>query len=929
MAQSYTDASGYTLIIPSSAVTTTVVTNPTGIATTGVLALIGESDEGPSWDDSNEGKLSDNSYGPQDIQRVTSKYKSGRLVDAFRGAVAASSSPRIQGSFNRVILVKTNASSAASHNTADGHGTISANRQGASGNLIKSTITTSTAELAPTTSQISYVPSASASVLKARVNGGSEQSLSISANTTPAALATAITGLNNLNASGGVNRSALSGLTGINIALAVVSGQNVNISLAAGSVFTTSPQVGDTLRIPAGSVIEGVGAANVGWYLVTAVSNTATSAQISAKKITSGAPLAVSATAISATPDNDMIDYSSMKIDNMSGTDRSVLTGLVGQNITATAVSSTLTLTLASGQVWASSPQVGDLMRIPASSVMAGAGNANVGWYQVTASSNTTSNASLSASRLSNGSPVAVATASIGATSDVQVLDKQIKGAGKSLEINDGAGATNLGNLLKGLGVDSAASFIGTILTSSAELIKNFSLIRSSTSSQESFNIGGNISMLVGYNGTTASLSISGNTLSTSVTGGLGANLSINLASYSLLSDLVAYINSQTGYSASLASVAEGQKNPSVLDRVSSIGICSAIGTPGRIKRDINDLTKANTSLNALSSLVKYTAILSAGLPSDEASVFLSGGAKGGTSGLRFSQAIDALQAVRANFIIPLVSQDASDDITAAETDASSTYLVDSVNAAVKSHCITMSTAKVKRHRVGIVSKNGYSAAKTSAQTMASFRIAHTFQSVKDTGSDGDIKTFQSWMGAVKAGSMQAAGFYKSIFNKSVNVSGVVDPSGFDNENNSQVEDALLNGLIPLQRQDTGGFTFVSDQMTYNTDNNFVYNSLQAVYVADVMALSLAQSLQNAFVGESVSDVTVGTVISFVKGKLAEFLSLKLIAPSQGAPAGWKNIDVQLNAPVLNVNVTVCEATSIYFIPINLTIENVKASASA
>lgn len=936
MARTFTDSNGVTLIIPDSSVTVNVVSQPTGLATTGVIALVGESDQGKHW--SEESKLSDNSFGPGDLARVQAKYGTGRLVDAFRGLIGASASPRIQGSFSRAILVKSNQGTKASKATDDGHGTWTAKLAGQPGNNIKETISTDTAEAAPSTGAFSYVPSTSSASAAFRVNGGAKQTLAISANTTPAALATAITALANLNAVGGVDRVITTGLSASNtIELEVVSGQNVKFKLATPDVFGGSPAVGDTVRVPTGSVIAGAGNANVGWYLVTAVSNTATSAALTATKVTAGAPLAVAATAFSATPANDIVGYSSMTINNMSGRDRSVLTGLTGQNAAITVASSSITFTLSGSNVFASTPKVGDIVYIPSGSAFVGAGSANLGWYQITAASNFASAAFITASRLSNGSPVAVASTAIAATSDVQVYDRQIRGAGKSLEIYDNAGTANINTEMLQLGVNSAATWLETLQVSSAELKKRIDLSKPNPLITESFVHGGNIVMQIGYKGTTASLTIqtvSGiKRLQTTVTGGVGGNLDIALREYNSVSDLVDYLNTQPGYSAASHTASEAQRNPvAVLDEVTAIGIDSDASArrPGRIKRDIYDMTAGLGNVAQNSVLVSYANTLKAGLPEDEGPAFLSGGAKGGSTGLAMSQSVDALANVRCNFVVPLISQDSSLDKANNETDAASTYTVDAVNAAVKTHCIAMSTAKVKRHRIGFVSKKGtFSEARASAATMSSFRIAHLFQDVKDLNSNGEIQTFQPWMGACKASSMQAAGFYKSIFNKAINMSGLVNPSDFSDESQSQCEDAITGGLVTIQRQEDGSFTFLSDQLTYNLDNNFVYNSIQAVYVADIIALSLAEALKKAFVGESVADVTVGVAISFIKGKLAEFLDKKLIVGSSDFPAGWKSISVQINQGVMEVRTVVIEATSIYFIPINVDIEGLRDSAAA
>src|SRR4051812_6097679 len=90
----------------------TVQTAPAGLATTGVLMLVGEASGGPHW--STETDLENNAYGPDSLAEVAAKYGSGPLVDAFRGAIAASSDPDIIGSFSRAILVKTNTGTKAS-----------------------------------------------------------------------------------------------------------------------------------------------------------------------------------------------------------------------------------------------------------------------------------------------------------------------------------------------------------------------------------------------------------------------------------------------------------------------------------------------------------------------------------------------------------------------------------------------------------------------------------------------------------------------------------------------------------------------------------------------------------------------------------------------------------------------------------------------
>lgn len=941
MASTYTTPAGSLMVIPDSAVNVVVQNQPAGQIQSGVVAIIGEADAGPSWsqDLANGIKLSMNAYGPTDLQAVVQKYTSGQIVDAFRGVATPSSSPRIQGGPNSIIVVKVNSSTPATLPTPDGHGTFQAKSAGAGGNSIQVQVTDSQSEDAPTTGAFTYVPNASGMSMQVRVNGGAAEVLPISANTSPTVLATAITtNLAGVSATGGVNRNITSGLTNANsVSLSGISGQTAVITLATPAVWGNTPVTGDVLQIPSGSVIAGGSSQNVGYYLVTAVSNTTSSAAINVTKVTAGAPSPVTSTPFSATPANDVSDYSPLTISNVTGTNRNVITAaLIGQTLTATAAGSQLTISLPAADEFGGLPSVGDSLYIPSTSVIAGAGSANVGYYTVTSVSNTSAQSQIIASRLSNGTPV-TATAAIVATTDLTDLNPQILGVGKAMEIEDNAGAANIDTSFFNLGTTTAASFLDELEDSSAEREIQISVKNSSTGANQNYTgVGGNVTLSLGYDGTTGTATIAevgtNLMLTTTVTGGIGSNLSINLSLLPNINDLVTQLNAQPGYSASVSSALYGSLPTSVLDQVTAMGIASDLGNrPGRIKQDIYDLNGANNSPSMASSLVSYVNTKDAGLPSDMTFTFLSGGQRGASSGLTWANAINACQGIMTNFIVPLVSQNASLDITAGVTDPGSTYTVAGINAAILSHVLAMSTETVKRNRIGVVSNLGtFAAAEQAAANLSNFRMAMLFQNVYDLNSQGDIASFQPWYGAVKAAGMQAAGGYKPMFNKTVNLSSAYQAAGdFDDGNVTDVEQAILAGLIPIVAQPNGGYTFATDQMTYGLDNNIVYNSMQAVYVSDLMALSLASSLKSAFVGESVADVTVSTAESFIKAIMSGFLFAKYTVATPSAPGGWSSINVNINGNVLLVTVTAVIATGIKFIPITLSIEGINTSASA
>lgn len=445
----------------------------------------------------------------------------------------------------------------------------------------------------------------------------------------------------------------------------------------------------------------------------------------------------------------------------------------------------------------------------------------------------------------------------------------------------------------------------------------------------ETLDMSATIALNIGYtdaSATAATITISSTTITTSITGVSGANLSILLSQFTTIAALAAYINTQPGYSASAVASAQ-QLPPSALDEVTAVGILSLSGQePGRIK---DSAYQFNLTMNTSTALL-FTPTASAGLPAVNANpIQLAGGTRGATLAADIISALEQLAGIQCNIIVPLFSQDASADIAAGYTDSSSTYTIAAVNAATKNHCIQYSTPKLKKNRICILSYNGtYLNAKNEAQSLGNYRCSLTMQKVTQVNTVGVITTFLPWYQAALAAGMQTGGFYKAIVNKAANIVGYVDPSGFDSGSPGDVEDALSGGLLFFS-SDTGRAGYwVSDQTTYGFDTNFVYNSIQAVYASDLIALDLAQSFFTTIVGQSEADIDAGAGLTLLAQKMAGYKALKLIAASSDAPLGYKNQSVSISGPTMTVAVEIKLATAIYFVPISINISQVQNAAS-
>lgn len=596
-------------------------------------------------------------------------------------------------------------------------------------------------------------------------------------------------------------------------------------------------------------------------------------------------------------------------------------------------------------------PEIGDTLWIPTTSVLASIETENAGSYIVTGSSASSIQATklLDASGAPDDLTPPTAQGSIAAVANTDVMGFQamtitldaadpIPGMGKALEIAELESATGRLSFLTWELTNAGAPFASTwmsktlvpnVLISATEYIAKLTASRQVDSITEDLFGGGAVAMRIGYLGTTASLVNDGTTIVITLTGGAGAGLSpisLGLVDFPTISDLTSYIGSLAGFTASPGTAVLGQQPSTSLDQ-GTFTIAGTFATmPGRIKQDAYKFFTVVASNGILVELDEQAA---AGQPAPQALGFLSGGAKGATTDATFNAAIDKLQLARGNFLVPLFSRDASEDIDDNLTDVGSTYTIDNIHSYCRAHVLTMSTLKRRRNRQAFLSKRDtFVNDKTAAGNTATFRCSMAFQDVKDLKSTGGIFQFQPWMASLKAAAVQAAGFYRPLFRKNLAISGALQAAGdFDPNDDDKMEDALLSGLLPIKQDETGGFYFVSDQTTYGKDNNFVYNSIQAVYAADTVTLTIGQIMEKAFVGQSLADVSAGFALATLDSIMEDMRRLKLIAASDDAPKGFKNAQIKIRGGTMIVSLEIKLAGALYFIPISVLVSQVQQSA--
>jgi hypothetical protein len=922
MAQAYTTNDGITLINPGTYVSTKVQSGQGNIATAGVITLIGEADEGIGFQD--EPNLDLVAFTPEQYGAVLAKYKSGRLVDAFRAVIAASNDNNIVGAPSLIRLIKTNKSSFATSSIIRSYidslyTNLKANRAGASGNLIKYQSFDNVAEIAPTTGQFAYTPQLSGNInFDIRINGESKKSISLSPKTSGPNFISLIEDTHKGILAKGGNLKNVIPVTGISINAVASSSDTLVVTLQPGQLWAQSPQVGDSAVIPANgdygaaqdSAISGAGLANVGSYVVTAVINTPTLASITLKRISAGSVVAVSGT---TNPDlSDLILFSPIEIKNISGDDRGTFVGVDGTYNSTLNDGSNIVIQAPTAKNWSAIPKTGDYLVIPSTFC-----NINTGFYLVT---NATSN-TISATRISEGSSGTTtgSTNVVGpidiTNQPIQVLSKVKNGLGKSIAIEG-----NVSQIFRNKDTTLDANLSNSIKYSASELVNE--MVYSQNNQSEKIKSGGEIVLAIGCSQDNAQIKIYADKIEGLISSVV--QFTIPFSQFKTLKDVADYISSQPNWSAQVTSSRFQSISPADLDR-GTFGASSANNyKPARLKRDAVIWYQNNLG----STLVQPQSRANAGLPEAMSNaIFLSGGAKNGTTTADITQAIDALEKLDTNFIVPLFSQDASLDIVQGETESSSTYTIDAINAYVKAHVLKMSAVKMRKNRQAFCSKRAsYIDVKEAAGELASSRIALCFQDVLNVSAEGVIKKYQPFMASIIAAGMLASAGYRGIVKKFANVSGVMTPfNDFDQNNPGDTEDALKAGLLFMEKVPTGGFRWISDQSTYGFDNNFVYNSLTAVYIADLITLTLIDRFDKLVVGKSVAEISRQAALSLLESELFNFYRLRWITASDdGAPRGYKNATAQIRGGVLSISVEIKLAGLIYFVPIQLTISEVQ-----
>ncbi len=496
-------------------------------------------------------------------------------------------------------------------------------------------------------------------------------------------------------------------------------------------------------------------------------------------------------------------------------------------------------------------------------------------------------------------------------------------------------------------GVALAAGVAGAVSLTAANPKRSITVDRQADgiteqTSNTTGEVGGVVYMEIGCNAATScTIVINATQLILDATGAGASDVTVNLADFATLNDLASFLNAQTGYFCSIPSNVNGALPPSVLDRVTTTGICASTASlkPGKIKADAYSVRQW---FNLNSTLVTATSTSFSGLPNVTPKTFLSGAVLGASTTSLFDAGFTAFEGKRVNIVIPLVSQDASDDLveSATYTDPSSSYDVESIHAQARAHCKKMSSTINRSERNFYVGIRGtFAEAKAQSYALATEFGSLLFQDVQVVDVDGILNWKQPHIHACVIAGMQAgAEIGEPITHKYIAVNGIrhrkkqgATPSStesFDANNVGHKQQAIDASLAISEAPSSGGIRLVLHNTTYNRDSSFVFNRVHVLDAANYVAYNLRKHLEDTFVGEKAKTGTAESIRNFTIAEMEVFLRNNIIVGDDtNEGLGYKNLTVTVENNVARIDITITPVQGIDFILATIELDNLRQTA--
>ena len=350
----------------------------------------------------------------------------------------------------------------------------------------------------------------------------------------------------------------------------------------------------------------------------------------------------------------------------------------------------------------------------------------------------------------------------------------------------------------------------------------------------------------------------------------------IDLSLYDTMDSLAAYINTLTGYTATVSSGAD-DRSPLTMDGC----VATAVGAGGYQATAI--LQAIADTINLNSGYLEATVVNATNnrqIPANISKTFLSGGSEGSYTSTEWSAALTALEAEDVQIV------------TTPDDD-------EAVHAAINTHCITMSSTSQRKERQPVFGGawgDSESTAKTNALALNS-KVGTLYAHVGGTQYNlaGELTNFSScYVACMIAGMFAALALNEPLTFKELNLISLekkLTPN--------QIDDLIEHGVAPIGFNDDKVPHIIRQITTYQSDD-LKYNEFSVVFEMFYVSRDIRSYINRKTTGIP-GNIPLGTVEGLVKNRLTYYAEQGVFTKDDTGKYWW-NVILTLSGDALYVD---------------------------
>ena len=425
-------------------------------------------------------------------------------------------------------------------------------------------------------------------------------------------------------------------------------------------------------------------------------------------------------------------------------------------------------------------------------------------------------------------------------------------------------------------------------------------------------------------------------------------DLNISFTTQTTLNDLAAEINADSNYQATVPNGINGlttlcntldfdlghrsvdiRNDKGAVTSPPSPAVNTVATWPNHFRRDlqefVDDLNEKNETVRAVRSAAagagagggrpEFTSTASgaAASPGTLGFLYLSGGARGSSTSTNWQTALDLLLNVRCNFVVPLISEDLTNQ------GLGSTATFASVAAQLVSH-VSTANGVGKSERGGLLGMKGTKAQLiTQANTINYEDIQLTGQTHRVLNVDSELETLDEWVSAVIAAGMRggAPEVGEPLTHKYIRTYDMDQDSSWDPADRTDANQLIENGILFAETIEGKGTRWVRDITTYIKDDNLAYMEGSTRDAVRYYAYGLRTFLEDQFTGVKATPANVASIRDAVVEYSLAANSDNIIVTSLNEEdiivPGFEKLRVTISGDIATIRIQIYPAVGINF----------------